>query len=209
VKNAPAERCCGCGEWHRAGIYLRANPAELLCKGKHIVDAAEVSADTNEEGPNLLALQVGGRIVTIPLDEEGDLGTGSLATYVGLEPHEVEPFVRDVLTRVLSRVPAPLPRVTVAELDARELSADEAKEGYALRDKVAELVGGPFVLVVPYDDPKRAGWASRRGAQSYSKGFDGASLATLFAGLLRVAEVTNLPEGVAVEVSVRGPRGDA
>lgn len=214
--------CCVCGEWHRSGIWFRADPAKVACKGNGPTHAG----DDPNESPSMLALHVGERIVTIALDDKGNVRDGgSLARFSGLEPHEVEPFVVDVLVRVIQRLnPRALdtirkllaygpeltpPRVTVTELDTREMGADEAKDGYALRDQVAALVGGkPFVLVVPYDDPKRSGWMSR-GVNLHAKGFDGGAFVTLFAALLQQAEVTNLREGVPMEVFVRRPRGDA
>jgi len=29
------EKCCVCGQNHRSGIYMRGNPANWLCQGKH------------------------------------------------------------------------------------------------------------------------------------------------------------------------------
>jgi hypothetical protein len=33
--NKNVEICCFCGEKTTAGIYVRAEPSKLLCKGKH------------------------------------------------------------------------------------------------------------------------------------------------------------------------------
>lgn len=35
MKDAQSETCCKCGKEHATGIYMRANPEEMLCKGIH------------------------------------------------------------------------------------------------------------------------------------------------------------------------------
>jgi len=31
----PEERCCFCGRLHKSGVYIRHDPKELKCGGKH------------------------------------------------------------------------------------------------------------------------------------------------------------------------------
>ncbi len=35
LRKPDTEACCKCGTIHSSGIYYRANPETLLCKGKH------------------------------------------------------------------------------------------------------------------------------------------------------------------------------
>jgi ribosome-binding protein aMBF1 (putative translation factor) len=41
VVKASIETCCYCGEATRSGIYVRADPAEVVCKGIHPQPAGE------------------------------------------------------------------------------------------------------------------------------------------------------------------------
>ena len=35
LKHTELEKCCGCGVEHTSGIYIRAEPSSMQCRGNH------------------------------------------------------------------------------------------------------------------------------------------------------------------------------